>query len=323
MSTVRRGGARLRWRLLLAGLAVLLGGATLFAGTPTRDGGGAAARTTVGFPAGDADQVSAHRSLSFLDWPPGGSGEDAEPARPLTVPGSESDGASSGRSRARVEPGPVPGALATGPEPPTVPPSPDGADDVLRAESYDVGPAAVTRPAMRSAEGFDVAGGSAESGTGELVTYTVELEPAVGDDLLVVTAAVEEALHDPRSWGRDHLLRRVEDPAEADVRLVLATPTTVDRLCGEAGLRTEGRYSCWNGTFAALNAMRWQNGAADFSDLTTYRRYLINHEFGHGLGHGHVDCPAPGALAPVMMQQTITTGACDANGWPYPDAPVD
>ena len=69
--------------------------------------------------------------------------------------------------------------------------------------------------------------------------------------------------------------------------------------------------------------MRWERGADDFRDLTTYRRYLVNHEFGHGVGHGHVDGPAPGAAALVMMQQTITTGACDANGWPYPDASSD
>lgn len=182
----------------------------------------------------------------------------------------------------------------------------------------EAGPPASVEPAVVTAEGFHVVPGTAAAGEGPTVTYTVEVEPVLGADLLAVAATVEEALHDPRSWVRDHRLERVEDPAAARVRVVLATPATVDRLCLAVGLDTAGRYSCWTGEFAALNADRWEQGAPDFDDLTTYRRYLVNHEVGHGLGHGHVDCPAAGTPAPVMMQQTISTGACVANGWPYP-----
>jgi len=59
------------------------------------------------------------------------------------------------------------------------------------------------------------------------------------------------------------------------------------------------------------------SGAEDFgTDLATYRLYLINHEVGHFLGWGHVGCPAQGALAPLMMQQSVTTNGCIPNGWP-------
>lgn len=330
MSTVRRRAVRLRRCLVaaasLAGLVALPAVVALSGGSLVRDGVLTPPPSTVGLPAGDAAEVSAPRSWWSTDWPPVGPDDAGEPVQALTVPGAEADVAPSGRPAAGAGAGGGAGSAADPLDPDLAHPrgaAPDGPTGGVVAESYDIGPPAVTRPAMRSTEGFDVAGGNAESGAGEVVTYTVEVEPAVGVDLLVATAAVEQALHDPRSWARDHLLRRVEDPAEADVRVVLATPTTVDRLCGEAGLRTEGAYSCWNGTFAALNSRRWQDGADDFSDLTTYRRYLINHEFGHGLGHDHRDCPAPGALAPVMMQQTITTAACDANGWPYPDTSLD
>jgi hypothetical protein len=64
---------------------------------------------------------------------------------------------------------------------------------------------------------------------------------------------------------------------------------------------------------------RWLLGVDSYgSDLTNYRRYLANHEFGHALGKHHPDCPGPGRLAPVMMQQTKGRGGCRKNPWPLP-----
>ena len=59
-------------------------------------------------------------------------------------------------------------------------------------------------------------------------------------------------------------------------------------------------------------------GAPAFrGDVALYRRYLVNHEVGHLLGHGHVSCQVEDrARAPVMMQQTKGVGACRANGRP-------
>jgi predicted metalloprotease len=103
------------------------------------------------------------------------------------------------------------------------------------------------------------------------------------------------------------------------VRIVVATPATVDEHCGRAGLRTGGRVSCWDGYHTMLNLDRWNTGVVPFhADVEVYRQYLVNHEVGHALGHGHEFCTRVGGLAPVMMQQTGGLGTCRANGWPSP-----
>ncbi|CAN5208943.1 hypothetical protein BH23ACT9_BH23ACT9_33120 [soil metagenome] len=174
-----------------------------------------------------------------------------------------------------------------------------------------------------STEGFAVAGGSSEVvGTGPLRTFTIEIEPATGLDLTAVTEEATAILLDAqRGWTArgQRSMQRIGDPAAANIRVVLARPSTVDAFCGRVGLNTGGRLSCWDGRRAMLNLERWTTGVAPFhSDLTVYRRYLVSHEVGHGLGFGHVGCPGAGQPAPVMMQQSKGVSPCVANGWPYP-----
>jgi len=180
-------------------------------------------------------------------------------------------------------------------------------------------------PVARSPEGWLVAGGSsAVAGSGGTLTrYSVEVADGLESrhDVLAFARRVEQALHEPqRGWTArgEHRLQRVADPAQARVRVLLASPSTVDRLCAEVGLETGGFLSCWTGRVAALNVDRWEVGVAHVDDDEMYRTYLVNHEVGHGLGRGHRSCPGPGQLAPVMMQLTKSTQGCVPNPWPHP-----
>jgi hypothetical protein len=131
---------------------------------------------------------------------------------------------------------------------------------------------------------------------------------------------VDRILGDRHGWTAPGTLRlqRVSSGA-VDFRVVVATPATTDHLC--APLKTNGRYSCFQDGRSVINLDRWTIGAEDKAKLALpeYRQYVISHEVGHALGHGHVGCPSAGALAPVMMQQTKGIGTCAPNPWPYPD----
>lgn len=180
-------------------------------------------------------------------------------------------------------------------------------------------------PPIRVADGWVRAPGTGPVvGTGgRLVRYTVEIADGLASrqDLDAFTAFVDAHLGDPRrGWTArgGFRLQRVPDASQAQIRVLLARPATVDRLCGQVGLRTGGIYSCWNGRYAALNSDRWFGGVRHVDDLTLYRGYLVNHEVGHGLGFGHRSCPGPGRIAPVMMQLSKSTYGCRPNAWPYP-----
>ena len=160
-----------------------------------------------------------------------------------------------------------------------------------------------------------VPGSSGAKGPGAPLRFMVEVEGGLDVDRRAFAARVERVLFRKRGWRTGGISLKRVDSGRAAFRVALASRALTDRLC--APLATVGLYSCNQGGRAVLNFWRWKNGADAYGHrLHRYRIYMINHEVGHALGHGHALCPAAGRRAPIMMQQTMGVGACRPNPWP-------
>ncbi|MEU4832912.1 DUF3152 domain-containing protein [Streptosporangium sp. NPDC023615] len=149
---------------------------------------------------------------------------------------------------------------------------------------------------------------------GRVIRYAVEVERGLPFRTDEFAAEVHRILNDRRGWG--YRFTRVAR-GRVELRVSLTSPRTADREC--LPMRVVSTLSCWNGERAVINADRWNTGALGYGrDVASYREYVVNHEVGHGLGHGHVSCPGPGRRAPVMLQQTKSLYGCRPNPWPFP-----
>jgi hypothetical protein len=162
-----------------------------------------------------------------------------------------------------------------------------------------------------------VPGSMPAPGSGPVKRVRVEVEAGLPIDGAVFAAFVLQTLNDPRSWGHGGRMTFARTSGAYDIRVVLASPDTSAALC--APLQTMGTLSCGQGSTAVLTLYRWVKAIPDYgTDRTGYRHYVVNHEVGHTLGHGHEMCPGAGKVAPVMMQQTKGLMGCLPNSWPFP-----
>ncbi|WP_255306393.1 DUF3152 domain-containing protein [Streptomyces sp. Wb2n-11] len=191
------------------------------------------------------------------------------------------------------------------------------------ARTYPIDPKLTADGDFEAIGGFDKA-----PGKGQKFSYRVDVEKGLGLDGALFARAVQETLNDDRSWAHNGAMtfERISS-GQPDFVITLASPGTTGVWCAKSGLDTlSGNVSCDSAATerVMINAYRWAQGAKTFGKdkMFEYRQMLINHEIGHRLGHGHKNCETPGALAPIMQQQTksldIDGIKCKPNAWVYP-----
>lgn len=214
---------------------------------------------------------------------------------------------------------------AAGPPPGEAGSGPDG--DVLREEDLS----ATSRPAPEPSR-IEVpedgpgtfrtaAAREGRAGDGaEVYRYRVQVEDGIALEPDEAAAEIHAILGHPRGWTNDggSAFELVGAGGGAELVVKIATPATVDELCGEYGLDTQGEVNCRIGDEVVVNLRRWVEGSPQFpGPIEEYRALIVNHEVGHRLGHGHAGCPGKGEPAPAMMQQIKGLDGCVANAWPY------
>ncbi|QNE75094.1 DUF3152 domain-containing protein [Streptomyces finlayi] len=184
-------------------------------------------------------------------------------------------------------------------------------------------------PDLTAAGTFEAVPGLAQApGKARKFRYRIDVEKGLALDSGLFADAVQKTLNDDRSWAHNGAMtfERISS-GEADFVITLASPGTTGVWCAKSGLdTTQDNVSCDSAATdrIMINAYRWAQGSSTFGPekLMDYRQMLINHEVGHRLGYGHVNCETPGALAPVMQQQTksLNIGGvkCRPNAWVYP-----
>ncbi len=147
------------------------------------------------------------------------------------------------------------------------------------------------------------------------VTYRIETRGRITASVREFAKLAAQTYADPRGWRNAGVaFKRVRGPS--DFSLVLAEAGWLPRFSSTCSVQ----WSCRAGRYVVINLVRWKyaspswNGAG--KSLRDYRNLVVNHETGHWLGHGHLGCPGPGRLAPVMMQQSKGLDGCRHNPWP-------
>lgn len=154
---------------------------------------------------------------------------------------------------------------------------------------------------------------------GKLVRYSVRVEDGLNQNPEAFARTVDTILAAPHGWtmAGTWSFQRVSSGPQ-DFVVTLASPTTSAQLCAGGGMQTGGEVNCSAPTDVVINLKRWvmltpyYQGKPDL-----YHALAIDHEVGHRLGFGHMDCPGKGKPAPVMMQQIFGLHGCVLNGYPY------
>ncbi|MFC7882364.1 DUF3152 domain-containing protein [Streptomyces sp. NPDC057376] len=199
-------------------------------------------------------------------------------------------------------------------------PSPSASPSVKASPSPSPSPSVIAVPATGPGTFVTAEADGSTVGDGSRVRrYKVLVEEGIDIRAGAAAAEISDVLADRRGWTRDGINSfRLVSSGSYDFVVKIATPGTVDEICGAYGLNTRGEVNCAVGTDVVVNLKRWVLGSPQFDGpIGDYRALIINHEVGHRIGHGHETCPGPGLPAPAMMQQIKGLKGCVANAWPY------
>ncbi|NLV56851.1 MAG: DUF3152 domain-containing protein, partial [Acidimicrobiales bacterium] len=160
-----------------------------------------------------------------------------------------------------------------------------------------------------------VVGGGGRPASGAVqreVTYSIGTAGSVTSDVGHFATIVDRTLNHPDGWSLGGSLTYRRVASGANVRILLASPSVIGARPG-----CSATWSCHVAGTVYINQTRWEHASPTWTlGLANYRHYVINHEVGHYLGLGHATCPAAGAAAPVMMQQSIRVAPCRNQVWP-------
>ena len=160
------------------------------------------------------------------------------------------------------------------------------------------------------------------------MTYEVQVydEDADSSLLPLLRQRAEEALLAPDSWNIQQRLGIQYVAEDGDFVLYLATGEAIGV---EPGCSAD--YSCTIGDSLLINQGNFleRPDAWQGRTQTEYQRYLVLHEVGHWLdfddtadpdnpSHYNDEVYCLDGRAPVMRQQSITTGSCTTNVYPLP-----
>ncbi|MFF0668427.1 DUF3152 domain-containing protein [Streptomyces tendae] len=203
---------------------------------------------------------------------------------------------------------------------PSASPSPKSSPSPSASPSTSPSPSTIAIPATGPGTFVTAQADGTTVGTGSRVRrYKVLVEEGIDVRPSAAAAEIADVLADDRGWTRDGTNSfRLVSSGSYDFVVKIATPGTVDEICGAAGLLTRGEVNCSVGTDVVVNLKRWVLGSPEFDGpIHEYRALIVNHEVGHRIGHGHETCPGAGRPAPAMMQQIKGLKGCVANAWPY------
>ncbi len=146
--------------------------------------------------------------------------------------------------------------------------------------------------------------------------FTVQVETSLRTDPDAVARTIHALLDDERGWASygKNSFDLVPTDAPGQLTFLLASPPTVDALCGADV--TKGSWDCRKDRTIVLNSDRWFFGAPTYPEVADYRAFMVNRQVGFLLGQGNATCKKKGAKAPVMMDQGKTLDGCLPNPWP-------